>query len=93
MERHSELECANKSRAPTFLSKVFVAGVTFGVHLFVTIVLIVFLGSVVPRYIQFFEAHDTVLPSSTLLLITLSWWNTRFFLLLVIAFIVVDAPM
>lgn len=62
------------------------------VSLFVTILMVAFLGSIVPRYVQFFKAHDTLLPVVTQQLIWLSMLNMKYGYLFVLAIIVVDAP-
>ena len=51
------------------------------------------LGSIVPRYVRFFEIYDTLLPAATQLAHSaLSMWNKNYWFLSVLAIIVIDGP-
>ena len=92
METRTRDDAVNPSRGSSVFAAFFAAGLAFAVHLFVTIAMVAFLGSIVPRYVRFFEVHDTLLPAATQLLISLSMWNMNYWFLFVLAFIVIDGP-
>ena len=92
METPGRDDAVTPSRGLSMFAAFFAAGVAFAVHLFVTMAMVAFLGSIVPRYVRFFEVHDTLLPAATQLLISLSMWNMNYWFLFVLAFIVIDGP-
>ena len=92
MEAPTRDDAVNPSRGSSVFAAFFAAGLAFAVQLFVTIAMVAFLGSIVPRYVRFFEVHDTLLPAATQLLISLSMWNMNYWFLFVLAIIVIDGP-
>ncbi|NOX54600.1 MAG: hypothetical protein GXP27_09215 [Planctomycetes bacterium] len=92
MQYNLVMDHAAATSRTSLLKAVLAAGVALAIHLFVTFVLIVFLGGVVPHYVRFFEAHDTSLPAMTQQLILLSWWNVERWYLFVLAVLALDGP-
>ncbi len=90
MDMHNAAIARSKSDGWGTLRAILAAGVQFIIHLTVTMLIVVFLGSVVRQYSLFYEANGVMLPVVTRQLLQLSLWNNSYWYLLVLAFIAVD---